>query len=331
MKKVYILCILLVGLSAGCGEGSGTASRSEVTPDEYFSALDSYGTWMDVAGLGRVWQPAEPYDWRPFGDGQWVWTDRGWMWMSDEPFAWVVYHYGYWSHWGAAGWLWVPAYDWSPARVHWYSGNDYIGWAPLPPPGINPPRAYDEENIWVVVPSNQFTREHVVRYRVPTQRSMLAPLKEERRAPDIGFVRRATNTDVRRWTTESEEVRRGDRPLVRMRVREEAPPGTVAPPPSVVTPPPAARPAPEPPQEKVRQSGQTRTPGSTRATPSQPKRPATPEAKPAQPKTPGAPGATPTQPRTPATPKAVPRSPQRTGARERPQVPDTAQTRAPRR
>ncbi len=317
---------LLIGLFAGCVGGGGTATQEVAPPDESFAVLDAYGVWMDVAGLGHVWQPSVAYDWRPFYDGQWVWTDRGWMWVSDEPFGWVVYHYGYWAHWGAAGWLWVPGYDWSPARVHWYSGRDYIGWSPLPPPGMSPPQAYEQENIWVVVPPDQFTREHVGRYRAPFQRSVLTPSNEERRAPDIGFVGRSTRQDIKRWRTESEDVRRGGRTLERVRVRDEASPGNVAPAPPVVLPP-AAQPAPQPPQEKVRQSGQTRSPGTTRATPGQRKPQATPGAKPAQP----APAAKPARPAAPAAPKATPRSPQRTGTRERTQPPDTAQTRAPRR
>jgi hypothetical protein len=267
MKRSLFLCVLLLGLSAGCGEGSDTASRDVASPDEMFSTLDGYGTWMDVAGLGRVWQPAVSYDWRPFSDGQWVWTDRGWMWLSDEPFSWVVYHYGYWSHWGAAGWLWVPGYEWSPARVHWYAGEDFIGWAPLSPPGHTPPQAYEQDNIWVVVPPNQFTREHVGQYRTAAQRPILVPSQDRQRAPDVGFVRRATNQEIRRWRTESEDIRRGERTLTRVRVREEAPPGQVTPPPQVTPLPPAARPSPGTQQGEVRRSGTTRTPDTTGRTP----------------------------------------------------------------
>ncbi len=336
IMRTFVLCILL-GVVAGCGGGGGTVSQEVAPPDDSFAVLDGYGVWMDVAGLGRVWQPSVSYGWRPFDDGQWVWTDRGWMWVSDEPFGWVVYHYGYWAHWGAAGWLCVPGYDWSPARVHWYSGRDYIGWSPLPPPGMSPPQAYDQENIWTIVPAGQFTREHVGRYRAQFQRSVLAPSSEERRAPDVGYIGRSTRQDIRRWRTESEDVRRGGRTLQRVRVRDEAPPGTVVPPggvaqpPPVVTPPPTARPAPQPPQEKVRQSGQTRTPGATRATPGQRKPQAAPGARPAQP----APGAKPAQPGAPTAPKATPRSPQRTGSRDSVRVrtapQDTARARVPRR
>jgi hypothetical protein len=322
MNKNLFIYILLLGLAAGCGQGSETASRSVAAPDESFAALDEYGTWMYVDGLGRVWQPAVPYEWRPFADGQWVWTDRGWMWLSDEPFSWIVYHYGYWSRWGAAGWLWVPGYEWSPARVRWYSGDDFIGWAPLPPPGWSSPQAYEQENIWVVVPTNQFTRENVGRYRTSAQRPILAPTKDQQRAPDIGFIQRATNQEVRRWRTESEDIRRGERTLTRVRVREEAPPRPTPPPaqvtppapatpPAQVTPlPPAAKPTPGTTQGGVRRSGTTRAPSTTRATPATPKTP--PSTKEAQPRK--------TQP--PAT---------RGGVNVTPQKPDTTGRRAPQR
>lgn len=334
MKSFVFLCIVLAGVSAGCGVGGDTASRPVSAPDETFADLDPYGVWMDVAGLGRVWQPAVSYDWRPFGDGQWVWTDRGWMWASDEPFGWVVYHYGYWSHWGAAGWLWVPGYEWSPARVHWYSGREYIGWAPLPPPGIAAPQAYEQENLWVVVPANDFTREHVGRYRTPTQRSILAPEKEEQRAPDAEFIRRSTRQDIKRWRTESEDIRHGERVVTRVRVRDEAPPGAVTPPPPVVTPPPAARPSPGTRQGDVRRSGDTRAPDSTRSSPgATTRRPGTTAGTPgATTRTPGSTRATPAQPATPkAVPGNVPRPGARDGVRARPQSADSARTRAPRR
>jgi hypothetical protein len=266
MNRSLFFSLFLVAYLAGCGEGSETASRSVTSPEESFAPLDPYGAWMDVAGLGLVWQPAVTYDWAPFADGQWVWTDRGWMWSSDEPFGWIVYHYGYWTHWGAAGWLWVPAYEWSPARVQWYAGRDFIGWAPLPPPMLSSQQMYEQAR-WVVVPENQFTREHVGRYRTAAEYRSLAPKREEQRAPDIESVRRATKQEMKRWRTESEDVRRGERILIRVRTREEAQPAP-APPPAQVTPPPSvAQPSPGTGEGKVRQSGQTRAPGTTRATP----------------------------------------------------------------
>src|SRR5205814_3952510 len=53
----------------------------------FYDALAPYGSWVDVDGYGRCWQPtvevADP-NWQPYLDcGRWVYTDCGWYWMSD--------------------------------------------------------------------------------------------------------------------------------------------------------------------------------------------------------------------------------------------------------
>ncbi len=81
-----------------------------------------------------AWQPAEVgQGWRPYNNGRWVWTDDGWYWDSDEPWAWATYHYGRWYDDDYYGWVWVPGYDWSPAWVEWRFGGGAMGWAPLGP------------------------------------------------------------------------------------------------------------------------------------------------------------------------------------------------------
>jgi hypothetical protein len=83
---------------------------------------------------GYVFQPnvSDP-DWAPYTDGHWVYTDVGWMWVSDEPWGWATYHYGRWANIDGFGWVWVPGYRWAPAWVSWRYGGGYCGWAPLPP------------------------------------------------------------------------------------------------------------------------------------------------------------------------------------------------------
>ena len=69
--------------------------------------------------------------------GRWVYTEEwGWYWVSDEEEAdwgWVAFHYGRWAHDRRLGWFWVPGDEWAPAWVDWRRGDDYVGWAPLPP------------------------------------------------------------------------------------------------------------------------------------------------------------------------------------------------------
>ena len=110
---------------------------SESVGDDYsvfYSKLSSEGSWVDAGGYGYCFRPrAATGDWRPYRDGHWVWTDRGWFWDSNEHFGWATYHYGRWVNVAGTGWCWVPGNQWAPAWVSWREGGDYAGWAPLPP------------------------------------------------------------------------------------------------------------------------------------------------------------------------------------------------------
>lgn len=101
---------------------------------DFYTPMASYGTWVEVGTYGRCWHPARvEVGWRPYSSGEWVWTDCGWYWESDEPWAWACYHYGYWVTDPVFGWVWIPGTDWGPAWVTWRSGGGYIGWAPMAP------------------------------------------------------------------------------------------------------------------------------------------------------------------------------------------------------
>ncbi len=116
-------------------------SRDQRDYSMFYRELAPYGVWFDVAGYGYCFQPRVARDpsWRPYVDGRWVWSDRGWAWSSNEPFGWIVYHYGRWLLTVGHGWIWVPDVEWAPAWVAWRRGDEYIGWAPLPPErGIAP-------------------------------------------------------------------------------------------------------------------------------------------------------------------------------------------------
>ena len=76
---------------------------------------------------------ARDLNWRPYTLGHWVFTDQGWTWASDEPFGWITYHYGRWMRTRNLGWVWTPGDQWAPGWVSWRYGNDFVGWAPLPP------------------------------------------------------------------------------------------------------------------------------------------------------------------------------------------------------
>ena len=118
----------------------GTANEPTVTEgasyDIFYDRLQSEGSWFNDPTYGYVWQPstasADP-NWRPYTDGRWVYTDRGWTWVSNENFGWAAYHYGRWARLSNTGWIWVPGDKWAPAWVSWRQSDDYLGWAPLPP------------------------------------------------------------------------------------------------------------------------------------------------------------------------------------------------------
>lgn len=103
--------------------------------------LDPYGRWEADPKYGTVWVPhaeAVGPDFAPYvSRGHWALTaDDDWIWVSDYPFGWAVFHYGRWvwiSNWG---WSWVPGRTYANAWVVWRvpsAGYAYVGWAPMPP------------------------------------------------------------------------------------------------------------------------------------------------------------------------------------------------------
>jgi hypothetical protein len=132
---------VLISLSFGVFSASADLEVSGAVQirgrGDFREPLAAHGTWIEVSGHGSCWRPARvEVSWRPYTFGHWVWTDYGWYWISDEPWAWACYHYGWWLYDPVDGWVWVPGVEWAPAWVSWRAGGGYVGWAPLPPPGI---------------------------------------------------------------------------------------------------------------------------------------------------------------------------------------------------
>src|SRR5438067_4762688 len=110
------------------------SAATEVSVDLFYNALEPHGEWLEVSDYGYVWHPnGVGRDWRPYTEGHWVFTDAGWTFVSDEPWAWATYHYGRWISLADEGWVWVPDTEWAPAWVSWRRSEKYVGWAPLPP------------------------------------------------------------------------------------------------------------------------------------------------------------------------------------------------------
>jgi len=120
---------------------------------DFYEPLSPYGRWELVPPYGRCWIPARvAAEWRPYCNGHWQRTERGWYWASDEPWAWATYHYGRWDWRPEFGWYWVPQTQWAPAWVSWHRSDRYLGWAPLHPSARFAPGGFVEVNERVIAP-----------------------------------------------------------------------------------------------------------------------------------------------------------------------------------
>lgn len=136
-----IAAVALTGLSAATFTARAdlevSASVQIHARADFEAPLAPSGVWFDFGSHGRCWRPAHvAVEWRPYCEGYWEWTDVGWYWVSDEPWAWACYHYGTWQDDPTYGWVWVPGVEWAPAWVYWRTGGGYIGWAPCAPGGV---------------------------------------------------------------------------------------------------------------------------------------------------------------------------------------------------
>src|SRR5215475_4067389 len=165
---------LTVGaLSTQIGLGALTPATAQISDDAQV-ALEQYGGWRPHPRFGEVWVPAAvPPDWRPYQYGHWVYTDEwGWYWVSDDveaDWGWVVYHYGRWAFEPGFGWFWVPGDEWAPAWVNWRYGDQYVGWAPLPPDELL--GVFEAEPAyWTFVPGRYLAAPVLRAYYVPVYR-----------------------------------------------------------------------------------------------------------------------------------------------------------------
>ena len=179
MKTKVIAAILFAGAMAFVAPRPMSAAVS-VSIDFFHHELSPYGRWVYTSRYGEIWYPTHVRSgWAPYVDGEWVYTDCGWTWVSDDPFD-APFHYGTWVWVAGYGWCWEPGYVWGPAWVSWAWTDSYIGWAPLPPSFAITAAGYYGGAVtlapsqYVFVPSNQFVGTNVSSIRVPTaQNSMI--------------------------------------------------------------------------------------------------------------------------------------------------------------
>jgi hypothetical protein len=146
----------------------------ELEVDAFYDSLSPYGEWIDVGGLGRVWRPYREQvgpDFRPYASGgHWVYTNAGWTFVSTYSWGWGPFHYGHWWFEPTFGWVWLPGSRWAPAWVEWRYGGGYVGWAPVPPPGLRFGFTATWGSPWCFVETRYITQPVVTTYVVPVSR-----------------------------------------------------------------------------------------------------------------------------------------------------------------
>jgi hypothetical protein len=215
MKTKTVAAILFAGVMAFVAPRPVSASVS-VSIDFFHHELSPYGRWVYTSRYGEIWYPTHVRSgWAPYVDGEWVYTDCGWTWVSDDAFD-APFHYGTWVWVAGYGWCWEPGYVWGPAWVSWAWTDRYIGWAPLPPSFAITTAGYYGGAVtvpssqYVFVPSNQFAGTNVSTVRVATAQNstILAGAQRATRfsvsnglvragGPPVSLVQRASGKPVR--------------------------------------------------------------------------------------------------------------------------------------
>jgi len=175
MLKRFMICALILGL----GIIPSSSRATSISISVFHNDLAPYGRWITVAPYGTAWVPTHVGSgWRPYTNGYWTYTDYGWTWVSYEPFGRDVYHYGRWVYDPAMGWAWIPDTVWAPAWVAWQEGDDYVGWAPLPPAagwgssGLVYRTSSIQPMSWIFVERPYFLNRHLKTRVVPITRNV---------------------------------------------------------------------------------------------------------------------------------------------------------------
>ena len=170
---VFALAILFVLSAPRPAQGQASVSISF-----FHDQLSPHGRWVVAGSYGDVWVPSGvAVGWSPYVDGQWVWTDYGWTWVSYDPWGDIPYHYGTWTYVSDYGWAWVPGTVWAPAWVTWAYSDSYIGWAPVPATFVFTAGGYFGGPVvlpaarYCFVPTSQFVGVNASTVRVPVQQN----------------------------------------------------------------------------------------------------------------------------------------------------------------
>lgn len=170
-KISYLALLFIMIVSCARLPQKVLAQRTYVSFSVFYNQLSAYGEWVDNPDYGYVWYPNvgpnfEPY----FSNGHWMFTNVGWMWISNYPWGWATFHYGRWEYDPDYGWFWIPDTVWGPAWVVWVRSGGYYGWAPMGPGitirigfGFN---YYRRHRHWIFIRDRYMDRRDLYRYRV---------------------------------------------------------------------------------------------------------------------------------------------------------------------
>lgn len=223
LKNIHLISAGFLFLLAVSCSSTENISDYSVHSGYDLDDLNTYGEWVDVNPYGEVWQPFVVNGWMPFDYGHWAFANGNWTWISYEPFGWIVYHYGYWYNDPFYGWVWIPSDNtWAPANVMWITYDDFVGWAPLPPPGIiyGNPWESGEHSHWHVVKLADFTKDNIHDYAIsnpPARINELDGTKKNNRVPPSKFtIEQSTGRNVSDVMINHEKVKLPPRQIQKM-------------------------------------------------------------------------------------------------------------------
>lgn len=138
MKKIALI-LLLVMVTLFSAEAHKFKNRNApmtISIQTFYNELSPYGDWIYTPDYGFAWRPYfnNPEAFRPYSsNGNWIYTQFGWTWVSNYVWGWATFHYGRWNFDNYLGWMWIPGSEWAPAWVTWGSFDNLWGWAPMGP------------------------------------------------------------------------------------------------------------------------------------------------------------------------------------------------------
>jgi len=177
MKK-SVLLVILAAVAISLVPPRAAKADVNVSVSFFYDELSPYGRWSDVGSYGTCWIPGGvDAGWQPYTDGEWIYTDYGWTWVSNDRWGGDPYHYGTWVYEPPYGWVWVPGTVWAPAWVTWSYSDSYVGWAPIPPSfaisfgGYSGRPIVVSQTHYVFVPINRFAGTRISTVRMPVQQN----------------------------------------------------------------------------------------------------------------------------------------------------------------